>query len=472
MIRFFHGIHRRRRDREFLSALSVGDRGERRELSDVEIARLRHELRDCVEARGGEVSARDRAAQVGSSYLRFDDRGRRRFAALVVEELGIDVAAVVESASRAAATDDEAERLRVLDELRDGLRPPWLKLFRQFNTLPSGTKFLVDLRADLMRFKADDLSLEPLERDLRRLLTSWFDIGFLELRRITWDSPASLLERLAESEAVHVVSGWSDLKNRLEPDRRFFALFHPRMPDEPLIFVEVALVCGLSGEIGPLLDPTAEVIDPGSADTAIFYSISNAQPGLSGVSFGGFLIKHVVEELSAEFPRLKRFATLSPIPGFRSWLDEQLASRAWPFGAGDRDALLALLQDGFEPAELEPLRKTLMRLCALYLLEAKRPNGAALDPVAHFHLTNGARIERLDWLADPSPEGLAASLGMMVNYRYPLDEIESNHAQYVDNHAIAVARAVSTIARPGSPRVIVVRRGEWYVVDQGLSETA
>jgi malonyl-CoA decarboxylase len=471
MIRFFQGIHGRLRDREFLDTLAGGRHGDGLKLSNADAALLRREIRACVEARGGEASARDRAAKVGSSYLRLAERGRRAFAELVVDELGLDEDAVVETARAVAAVSDRRERRLLLDELRARLRPPWLKLFRQFNALPSGTKFLVDLRADLLRFADDDPSLEQVERDLKRLLASWFDIGFLELRRITWDSPASLLEKLATSEAVHTVADWGDLKNRLEPDRRFFALFHPRMNDEPLIFVEVALGRGLQAEIGPLLDPATAPVDPCDADTATFYSITSAQRGLAGISFGGFLIKHVVEELSSEFPRLKTFATLSPIPGFRRWLSERLAAGSITLEPGERDDLRALTREAdLGPERLEPFRERLLRLCVDYLLEAKRAGGAALDPVAHFHLTNGARIERINWLADRSPAGLDTSLGMMVNYLYPLSEIEANHAQYVDGNSIAVSRAVSSLARPRAPRVVVVRRGDWHVVESVSTE--
>lgn len=264
---------------------------------------------------------------------------------------------------------------------------------------------------------------------------------------------------------MHAIESWADLKNRLESDRRCYAFFHPRMPDEPLIFLEVALVSGLADDIGVLLDETTPVLDPRRADTAIFYSISNAQKGLAGISFGGFLIKRVVDSLRAEFPGLKTFATLSPVPGFRPWLEHLL-------GQGE-DALLtttearalaqAMGQEGEQGAALtaalacpdwsrdeklaEALRRPMMRLCARYLVREKGPGTRARDAVAHFHFANGARIARIDWLADRSTKGLAQSAGMMVNYVYRLDEIEANHEAYASEGEIAADSAVRGLAK-------------------------
>jgi malonyl-CoA decarboxylase len=303
----------------------------------------------------------------------------------------------------------------------------------------------------------EDPALAALESDLKLLLASWFDVGFLDLRRITWDSPAALLEKLSAYEAVHEVRSWTDLKNRLDSDRRCFAFFHPRMPAEPLIFVEVALVDGLAGNIQTLLDEQAPVGDPRQADTAIFYSISNAQKGLVGISFGGFLIKRVVDLLSAEYPQLKNFATLSPMPGFRNWLDRRLAQPGDPLKPTERRAidtaasattgaelrrLLATSEWVRTPAMAEALRAPVLRLAAEYLLTAKRDDGRALDPVAHFHLSNGARVERLNWLADSSPKGLALSLGVMVNYLYRTSDIEANHEAYAGQGTVTASASV------------------------------
>jgi malonyl-CoA decarboxylase len=305
--------------------------------------------------------------------------------------------------------------------------------------------------------KRDSLLL-GLEEDLKGLLANWFDIGFLELRRITWESPAALLEKLMAYEAVHEIRGWTDLKNRLEADRRCFAFFHPRMPDEPLIFVEVALVTGMTGDIHALLDEAAPITDPHVADAAIFYSISNCQRGLAGISFGDFLIKRVVDALAIELPRLKVFATLSPVPGFRAWLEgqsrrdelllpaERTAIEAIGEGGSERD-LLALLDRHADPKVAAVLRDPLIRLCAWYLLREKTSSGRALDPVAHFHLSNGARVERLNWLGDVSDKGLQQSAGIMVNYLYRLADIEVNHEAYRGEGRVVAASAIRNLVR-------------------------
>jgi len=282
------------------------------------------------------------------------------------------------------------------------------------------------------------------------------------LQRITWDSPAALLEKLMAYEAVHEIRGWTDLKNRLDADRRCFAFFHPRMPDEPLIFVEVALVAGMTGEVHALLDESAPIGDPHLADTAIFYSISNCQLGLAGISFGDFLIKRVVDALATELPRLKVFATLSPVPGFRAWLErhsraasgdlllpaERSAIEALGGEAPERD-LAALLDHHADPRIGAALRDPLIRLCARYLLNERRPSGRALDPVAHFHLSNGARVERLNWLGDTSPKGLQQSAGIMVNYLYRLSEIEANHEAYRGEGRVAASSSIRNLLRAG-----------------------
>jgi len=429
------------------------------DLPDEDLARLRTQVQDCLAARGGEVSARARAAELGRAYLSLNADGKRRFLTLLATEFDIDQDAVAAEAERLHKATDPGARRSAERALRRALEAPRVRLLTQFNALPDGTKFLVDLRADLLVLGRKDKALAALADDLRSVLAAWFDIGFLELKRITWESPAALLEKLSVYEAVHAVRSWSDLKNRLDSDRRCFAFFHPRMQGEPLIFVEVALVNGLADNIATLLDESAPVGDPRAADTAIFYSISNAQKGLAGISFGNFLIKRVVDQLLAEFPRVRTFATLSPIPGFRAWLDEQFAHGApGMLTAGERKALGMAVQGIASKGTLKQLLSTdwhkdptliaamkapLMRLCARYLLEAKRENGAALDPVAHFHLSNGARIERLCWLGDTSDKGLRQSAGMMVNYLYRLPNIEENHEAYAGEATVIASSAVT-----------------------------
>ena len=443
----------------------------RPDLPDDDLTWMREQMLNCLDGRGGEVTARARAAELGRSYLALNAAGRERFLRLLAEEFDTDHEAVslhcaaLTAAAETAASGDPAARNAAARALRAALTPPRVTLLRQFNALPEGVKFLVDRRAELIGFAGGDPALRGLADDLRDLLANWFDIGFLELRRITWDSSAALLEKLMAYEAVHEIRGWTDLKNRLEVDRRCFAFFHPRMPDEPLIFVEVALVSGIAGNIHMLLDEAAPVGNPQTADTAIFYSISNCQKGLVGISFGDFLIKRVVDALAREHPRLKTFATLSPAPGFRAWLAAEAEqgplllageARAVQSLGGDPDGndadrlLLDLLDrpDWHEDARTAAtLREPLSRLCARYLLYARAPAGRALDPVAHFHLSNGARVERLNWLGDLSEKGLQQSAGLMVNYLYRLGDIETNHETYRDEGRVAAASAVRGLTR-------------------------
>ncbi len=434
--------------------------GQRSDLPEGDVAQLRLQMQSCLDASGGEVSARARAAELGRTFLGLNQVGRSRFLRVLATEFDVDR---TEIDRRCAALANAAEPDRHAAEvaLRAALSPPRVRLLRQFNALPEGVKFLVDRRAELIELADGDLSLHGLAADLRDLLADWFDIGFLELKRISWDSPAALLEKLIAYEAVHEIRGWNDLKNRLEADRRCFAFFHPRMPDEPLIFVEVALVRGMAGNIYTVLDETAPHGDPQAADSAIFYSISNCQRGLDGISFGDFLIKRVVDALAAELPKLKVFATLSPVPGFRAWLD-RAAGHSDLLLPAEKRALAALTGNGGEPPALETLlnrpdwprdpgmvaalRGPLLRLCAHYLVVEKGRGGRAADPVAHFHLTNGARVERLNWLGDVSAKGLEQSAGIMVNYLYRLADIEENHEAYRGEGTVAAGSAVRQLA--------------------------
>jgi malonyl-CoA decarboxylase len=288
--------------------------------------RIIRQMAQCLEHKGGEVSARRHTIELGHTYLSLTDKGKERFLRILSEQFDINKKRLTDQIKLYLNTQDTAEQLKQESELRDVLEPGRMKILRQFNALPSGIKFLVDMRADLLRFKNHDAALNVLEVDLKKLLASWFDIGLLDMQEITWNSPAALLEKLIAYEAVHAIRSWGDLKNRLDSDRRCFAFFHYKMPDEPLIFVEVALVSGIASNIHVLLDENAPAVDYKKADTAIFYSISNAQAGLAGISFGNFLIKRVVDRLTHELPGLKHFVTLSPIPGFRSWLDKELAT--------------------------------------------------------------------------------------------------------------------------------------------------
>ena len=416
-------------------------------LPDQDLPRLLQCMGRALEAPGGEISARAQAAALGRAYLDLDTVGRGRFLKLLAEEFDLEEEDVVRAAEELRRAKPGGEQRDARRALRETLVSPRTRILTRFNALPQGVKFLVDLRADLLPLARKDPSLAALDDDLKGLLTTWFDVDFLQLRRISWNTASgALLEKFMAYEAVHPVESWEDLKNRLDFDRRYFAFFHPRMPEEPLIFLEVALVKELSGKIQELLDPGAPAQDPTEANTAIFYSISNAQPGLAGVSFGGFLIKRVVTELVREFPGLKTFSTLSPLPGFRGWLLDALSKsevfvhprgekRLRGFLDGEDPAgWLAGVVDGrlwLEDPDVEKVvRPILMGLAAQYLIGEKRLGGGARDPVAHFHLSNGARIERLNWAGDLSERGLDQSAGIMVNYRYDQKNIEANHESY------------------------------------------
>jgi malonyl-CoA decarboxylase len=419
---------------------------------------VEEQLRACLDARGGEVSARSRAARLAEDYIEADAERRRAFlvALACFDADEARVADAMAALADAPVPDRPAARAR----LRRALEPPRIRLLTQFTSIPNGMKFLVDLRADLLGLADRDPSLAALESDFRALLANFFDVGFLELRRIDWTSPAALLEKLVGYEAVHRIRTWRDLKNRLDSDRRCYAFFHPRMPDEPLIFVEVALTEGMAASVQALLDEKAPVLDPRGADTAVFYSINNCQRGLDGISFGNFLIKRVVGELSAEFRNIKAFVTLSPIPGFRRWLDreapdgllteeeERALAAALP---GEGPALPRLLarREALRGEAAKLAEPVLTRLCARFLLRESDPRrpARARDPVAHFHLANGARVERLNWRGDTSEKGWRESLGLMVNYLYDPARIEEYHEQYAGDGTRAAATALRRLAR-------------------------
>ncbi|MBI3056871.1 MAG: malonyl-CoA decarboxylase [Betaproteobacteria bacterium] len=424
------------------------------------VAQLRELLEGSRVQRGGEFSARARAEQIAAIYRAADSARRATILNLITQAFAPDRDALDAALGAMQSAANATELSRAEAQLRLALDAPRARFFTQFNLLPEGVKFLVDLRHDLLGLLARDPSLEVLKVELDGLLESWFDPGFLELKRISWHSPALLLEKLIAYEAVHPIESWNDLRNRLDTDRRCYAFFHPRMPNEPLIFVEIALVKGVPASVQLLLDQKAPVHDPQAADTAIFYSISNTQRGLRGISFGNLLLKRVIDDLRRDLPQLKVFATLSPLPGFRKWLDQAagdatlLASAdatrlARALGTDAREAPLAaaLARPGWtSDAKLaEALREPMEKLCARYLLKEKS-GGQPLDPVANFHLNNGARVHGLFWLADPSARGMRQSYGMMVSYRYDPDEVDRNHERFLNNGQIAASSRVLRLA--------------------------
>ncbi|WP_345794319.1 malonyl-CoA decarboxylase [Thauera sp. JM12B12] len=428
-----------------------------------DLDRIRTQLQECAEGRGGEVSTRQRAARLAETYLRLDDAGRHAFLRMIAHEFGPDPRAVAVAHEAYQAAIGTPAQWDAEARLRTALRSRRLRILTQFNAIPQGVKFLVDLRADLLRFLAEDALLKPLDRELETRLSAWFDVGFLEVQRITWTSPAALLEKLVHYEAVHEIRSWDDLKNRLDSDRRCYAFFHPRMPLEPLIFVQVALLEEVADNVQRLLDIEAPLADAGRANTAIFYSISATQEGLRGVSFGNFLLKRVIDDLKRDFPRLKTFATLSPIPGLVRWVQRNPEEFADAITPTDWKRLAALGVTGVEAPALatllegdtawsrdddlqQALREPLLRLAARYLLEARRGD-KPVDAVARFHLGNGARVERLNWLADRSDKGLGQSWGLMVNYLYDPDDIEANLESFASEGRIAASSAVRRMAR-------------------------
>jgi malonyl-CoA decarboxylase len=396
----------------------------------------------------GEASGVALAREILSSYAELTIGPRIAFFEALATRFGVDrgrIDAAVES-WRSSPSDEAAA------ELHDAAEPRRQELFRRLNLAPGGTAALVDMREQLMDAVARRDDLAAVDGDFVHLFSSWFNRGFLVLRRIDWSTPAVVLEKIIRYEAVHQIKDWNDLRARIDPpDRRCYAFFHPALVDEPLIFVEVALTRDIPGAIGPILADKRDPIDPDRANTAVFYSISNCQRGLAGVSFGHFLIKQVVAEISREFSRLSNFVTLSPAPNFVAWLQRQRAaegSQALP--AADLAALSLLDDRGWinDPNAIELLREPVLRAAATYFLTARSRSGAPVDSVARFHLGNGARLERIHWPADLSERGLQQSYGVMVNYLYDLGDIEKNHEAYAESRAVTAASAVRKLARP------------------------
>lgn len=409
-------------------------------LSPRVLRRLLTDLQEVVAPRVSEIEGGRRAQAIAAWYAEATPEERRDLWLLMCEQFAPDATRFKSAQQRyeAAAGTDDAPQAEA--HLRRAMVSPRTRLLQRFAVFPEGMRFLVDLRAELLPLLKSDKRLLPLDAELEQLFSTWFDVAFLELRRLSWDSPASLIEKLIKYEAVHDIRSWADLKNRLDSDRRCYGFFHPRLPNEPLIFVEVALVNEISSSITPLLDEAAEAADIQRATTAIFYSISSTQTGLRGVSFGDSLIKHVAETLTQEFPRLRTFATLSPIPGFRSWLSKNCAAqleqldekrlaelgRAVGFEPPQAAHVLAAADKALELPPKSPVRQLLMQ-CAARYLGRELHDGKPVDPVARFHLGNGARVERLNWAGDPSAKGLKQSFGLMVNYLYDLKRIDKHH---------------------------------------------
>jgi malonyl-CoA decarboxylase len=403
-------------------------------------------LRTCwrlLSARG-EANSAAHAATALQQYQHLSEPAQLRFFEHLDQDFGLDPAKVLEAAQHYAATPT----VQTLKNLTSVAEPPRQELLRRLNRAPGGTALIVQMRRQLLRVLPLHPQLAAVEADFFHLLSSWFNPGFLEMQQVDWNSPAQLLEKIIQHEAVHAIDGWDDLRRRLQPDRRCFAFFHPQLPAEPLIFVEIALVPQMPAAIAPLIEKAAEPVEPKHFKVATFYSISNCQPGLRGVSLGNFLIKRVAERLHAEFPSIRTFCTLSPIPGFVRWLDEVNveAAELKPLQAKLQAALNKLSR---EKKHTDPLavskneRDALLALASIYLILVSP--AATGDPVAKFHLGNGARLQRINWAGDLSTSGLRQSFGMMVNYLYDLAEVEEYHQRFLEGdvvHAKTVARLV------------------------------
>ena len=408
------------------------------------------ELCEALLSGRGEASGTAMAREVLNGYHDLDANGRLAFFQELARHFGPDHERLKQAIEswRDEPSDADASDLHFASE------PRRQELFRRLNRAPGGTGELVQMRADLLGLLNGRGELASLERDVAHLLSSWFNRGFLVLRRIDWGTPANILEQIIRYEAVHEIHDWNDLRRRIDPvDRRCYAFFHPAMPDAPLIFVEVALTEAIPGAIAPLLAAERQPVAIERARTATFYSISNTQRGLGGISFGSFLIKQVVEELRRELPKLDTFVTLSPVPGFMQWVNKDV-----PLSDDERKLLENLDKpDWFEDAELTAqLRAVLEPLAAYYFLKARTPKGRLIDSVARFHLGNGARLERINWLGDLSPKGLRESAGIMVNYLYRLDDIEKNHEAYANDGEVIASSAVKKLLK-GERRLLDMR---------------
>jgi malonyl-CoA decarboxylase len=396
----------------------------------------------------GEASGVALAREILVRYATLTIGPRIAFFEALAQRFGIDPARMEEAiaAWRAGPSDTTAAEVHAASE------PRRQELFRRLNLAPGGTASLVRMREQLMDSLDHREDLRAVDDDFVHLFSSWFNRGFLVLRRIDWSTPAIVLEKIIRYEAVHEIHDWQDLRRRIDsPDRRCYAFFHPALVDEPLIFVEVALTRDIPAAIAPILVKEREVVELDKARAATFYSISNCQRGLAGVSFGNFLIKQVVEEVSREMPKLSTFVTLSPVTNFADWLKRERAEeRSAALNEADKAVLAVLDQPGWWTNEetAVQVQDAVMRAAAWYYLRARNQRGLPVDAVARFHLGNGARLERINWLGDTSERAIAQAYGLMVNYHYDLDDIEKNHEAYAEGPTVVASGSVQRLLRP------------------------
>ena len=397
----------------------------------------------------GEVSGITLAGRALEIYARLDADEKLRF----FERLASDFSAAPRTIDLAYERYRKNRSSKNLEALFEACEPKRQELLRRLNLTRGGTHEIVRMRADMLELMQGHPDFEAINADFIHLFASWFNRGFLVLKRIDWHTPANILEKIIRYEAVHKIQDWEDLRRRLDGrDRRCFAFFHPAIGDEPLIFVEVALTKGLPSQIQVILASDRYDIDePESADTAAFFGISNCQTGLRGISFGNFLIKQVVQELKQELPGLRNFVTLSPLPGFRKWLEATYTEEAGLLSPEAQDTLKLLANPDWpqDEAQAQQLEEVIRPLAARYLLKEKNAKGLPHNPVARFHLGNGAELHRINWLGDVSAQGLKQSAGLMVNYLYVLDNIERNHEQFTADGTIVCSSAIRELSRRG-----------------------
>jgi len=396
----------------------------------------------------GEATGIAIAREILGRYKHLDNEGKHAFFKTICDEFGSD-----QQKLEQAFSEWKAKGITAARQIHFASEPKSIELIRRLNRVKGATSQLVEMRAELLGFIKNDPELKPLDDDFKHLFSSWFNRGFLELRSISWSTSAEILERIIKYEAVHEIQGWDDLRRRvIEKDRRLYAYFHPAMNDEPLIFVEVALVDGIPPSIQPILAARREAIDPKSADTAAFYSISNCQPGLRGISFGNFMIKKAVMELQREFPAIKNFVTLSPIPGLHNWAEQEINTPSGLLGETQLDYLKKIITDNIQPGNKDEAN-LLREITAIYLVKARTPSGSIVDPVARFHLGNGACLKHIHANANSNQQGIWNAWGMMVNYDYKLQDIERNHEAFANNNEVIHSSDVQALIKKGHKNV-------------------
>ncbi|MEH6455880.1 MAG: malonyl-CoA decarboxylase [Cocleimonas sp.] len=398
----------------------------------------------------GEATGIAIAKEILSRYVELDKEEKLNFFKILSNDFGVD-----EKVLDKAFKDWKKDGVAAARSIHLASEPKSIEFIRRLNRVKGATSQIIEMRNDLLGFLKSNPQLKALDEDFKHLLSSWFNRGFLELKSIDWTTSAEILERIIKYEAVHEIQGWDDLRRRvIEPDRRLYAYFHPAMVNEPLIFVEVALVEGIPTAIQPVLSPDRKSIDPKKANTAAFYSISNCQPGLRGISFGNFMIKKAVMELQRELPLIKNFVTLSPIPGFNRWVESELEKSS---GLINKSQIVFLknLKAVNKLPKIKDDINLLREIAAIYLVQARTESGYIVDPVARFHLGNGACLKNINGKANlnKTNEGIWNAWGLMVNYDYKLQEIEKNHEAFINENAVIHSSVVQSLIKKGNKNV-------------------